>query len=257
MDHACVGRPRGAALLSLGAAVASGLRPHHLGALLMVRPPTGDCCEWCPPDCGPEARLCSACGWTVQQCRLCRMRHLSDHEHRIVRPPPESATNATHRCNDCGRQGMHLLACGKCQCTRYCDHTCQKRDWKLHKCVCAYLATLVTPTLEQLHFVYPWHMHLVPAAIGRVPHGVCTSALDAYNAACFRAERSNAQPSSMEAAPLEHLSDLSRRQRRQAGRRLMRRAHVRVVDGVVHLGVSLTDGVGCIDPELLENLVDV
>ncbi len=113
---------------------------------------TGDYCEWCPPNGGPEARLCSVCGWRLGQCRICRIMHVAGGLRKVV-PPAGTATFDTHRCSACGRQGVHLRHCEGCQCSRYCNRDCQKRDWKQHKFVCPLLAGMVTPSTGNLHFV--------------------------------------------------------------------------------------------------------
>ena len=40
-------------------------------------------------------------------------------------------------------------------------------------------------------------------------------------------------------------------ERRRAAKRIMREAHVEVIDDYIHMGIPLTDGVGWIDPALL------
>ena len=40
-------------------------------------------------------------------------------------------------------------------------------------------------------------------------------------------------------------------ERRRAARRIMREAHVEVIDDYIHMGTPLTDGMGWIDPDLL------
>lgn len=40
------------------------------------------------------------------------------------------------QCQTCGKKGIHLLKCVRCQTTMYCNRECQKTDWTLHKRNC-------------------------------------------------------------------------------------------------------------------------
>ena len=39
-------------------------------------------------------------------------------------------------CESCGKTGENLPRCGKCLLVRYCNKTCQRKHWKLHKKTC-------------------------------------------------------------------------------------------------------------------------
>lgn len=56
---------------------------------------------------------------------------------------PVSPEEAAHACASCGRRGSiggsgdnKLRLCGACGLVRYCDATCQRTHWKLHKAEC-------------------------------------------------------------------------------------------------------------------------
>ncbi len=171
----------------------------------------------------------------------------------MTRPPLGSATMGTYRCDDCERKGLHLQACSDCRATRYCGHACQKHGWKTHKRVCRFLKSMVAPSREQLHFVYSWHVHRVPAVVGPLPNGIYLSIANehVFNALFIR---EYARGISATAIPTE-LQDLSRREQRRCVRDLMRKAKFTVVDDEYYMGVCLTDGVARVDPALLEGLL--
>ena len=199
---------------------------------------TGDYCEWCPPECGPESRLCSACGWWLGQCRICRIMHLANGLRTVV-PPSGSATFGTHRCGQCGRQGAHLRHCEACLCLRYCNRDCQKKHWKQHKSVCPLLAGMVMPSTSSLHFVYSWHISRLPSYM-HVPNGICTAHLDRCRLRALGGLLRDAGPQLR-----------TEKERRRAARRIMREAHVHTIDDSFHMGIALTDGMGLIDPALV------
>ncbi|KAN0098384.1 hypothetical protein V8E51_014047 [Hyaloscypha variabilis] len=66
-------------------------------------------------------------------------------------PPP------TTKCANCSTPEIDpekpLKPCAKCQTVRYCSRDCQKKDWKLHKKVCATAAQ-----------IYAQNANLKPAA---------------------------------------------------------------------------------------------
>ena len=39
-------------------------------------------------------------------------------------------------CYNCGRKSFHLLSCGRCKKTKYCDKNCQRSHWSQHKTSC-------------------------------------------------------------------------------------------------------------------------
>jgi energy-coupling factor transporter ATP-binding protein EcfA2 len=43
-------------------------------------------------------------------------------------------------CASCGKNSAELKKCSACKKTKYCDRTCQKKDWKKHKKVCTFLS---------------------------------------------------------------------------------------------------------------------
>ena len=47
-----------------------------------------------------------------------------------------SSTSAVEKCDNCGSAVGPLRKCARCGKTRYCNHACQKADWKQHKKVC-------------------------------------------------------------------------------------------------------------------------
>ena len=180
------------------------------------------------------------CGWRLAQCRLCRMEQLKKGLRAIV-PPAGSATYGTHRCATCGRQGLHLQHCNGCRALRYCNRECQKRDWTEHKQVCGFLAALVIPKQEHLHVVYSWQVLRLPSSIGRVPHGIRGMAWEAYNTVC---DRSDAQINLMPRPPR---TPVLRGARRRTARRIMCGAQIEWGHDHIHMGISLTDGIGWID----------
>ena len=211
--------------------------------------PTGHFCEWCSSALGPEARLCSTCGWLLGQCRLCRMAHLSSGLQTII-PPTGSATCGTHRCGSCQRQGVHLKHCEGCCATRYCDRKCQKRDWSKHKLVCHFLASMVEPRQEQLHFVYSWHLSVIPSRIIRVPHGICKIALEVY-VKTIHSEKTQTDVCNSSYSSIPPAASASRREQRETAKRLIQNAHFQMVNDCLYLGIPLTDGIGSIERELL------
>jgi len=44
--------------------------------------------------------------------------------------------NLEKKCTTCGNIRDHILTCGSCMNAKYCNVTCQKRDWKVHKLEC-------------------------------------------------------------------------------------------------------------------------
>ena len=198
--------------------------------------PTGDFCEWCPLDSDPATLLCSTCGWRIGQCRLCRILHLQD-GLRTVKPPSGSATFGTHRCATCGRQGVHLQHCQGCLVVRYCNRECQKKDWNEHKLVCKYLKGMVAPVARHLHFIYPWQLRRVPVALSRLPHGICERALMEHNSACMQRQAATSVAAvDTTVAACSSSDDV-----------------VILVDDYMYKGISLTDGMGFIGPELLRS----
>ncbi|EIN09017.1 hypothetical protein PUNSTDRAFT_102560 [Punctularia strigosozonata HHB-11173 SS5] len=45
-------------------------------------------------------------------------------------------TVSLYRCSFCGNPSAALKKCGRCEKTRYCDASCQKKHWKAHKTDC-------------------------------------------------------------------------------------------------------------------------
>ena len=59
--------------------------------------------------------------------------------------------SASLGCETCGKTGAHLLKCANCRYTLYCDPSCQRKDWKKHKSVCAPRRTFRKTVQEQRH----------------------------------------------------------------------------------------------------------
>ena len=47
-----------------------------------------------------------------------------------------SSTSVVEKCDNCGSTNGPFKKCARCGKTRYCNHACQKADWKQHKKVC-------------------------------------------------------------------------------------------------------------------------
>lgn len=58
---------------------------------------------------------------------------------------PESDTDSV--CATCGEQKKSAMKkCAKCRNTQYCDRTCQRLHWFVHKKECERISTAVTTT---------------------------------------------------------------------------------------------------------------
>ena len=43
----------------------------------------------------------------------------------------------SHVCVNCGRKGVSLKQCSKCQSVHYCSQKCQRTHWMKHKQLCS------------------------------------------------------------------------------------------------------------------------
>ena len=130
--------------------------------------------------------------------------------------------------------------------------------------MCKLLAGTLTPSLGNLHFVYSWHICRLPPRI-RVPHGLCKVALGSHIRACART-------ASLASRVLQvgGCTDLpvSEGERGRAARRVKPEGPVEVTDKQIkfealvevtdeyfYTGISLTDGRGSCDPDLLNRML--
>jgi len=66
-----------------------------------------------------------------------------------IEPTPKSSM---YTCEGCGLQAAVMLQCGICKVVRYCDKTCQRKDWKLtHKKKCKRTLTMDT-SIQSIYF---------------------------------------------------------------------------------------------------------
>ena len=56
-------------------------------------------------------------------------------------PPPAPAPRVLGVCSSSTCSKDATLRCGVCKVAKYCSVACQRRDWKLHKAVCAPIRT--------------------------------------------------------------------------------------------------------------------
>ncbi len=45
-------------------------------------------------------------------------------------------TNTKYTCSNCGASSDKMMRCSWCNLSYYCDKTCQKENWKLHRLIC-------------------------------------------------------------------------------------------------------------------------
>ena len=48
----------------------------------------------------------------------------------------DNPSKLMEECNNCWRKSFHLLFCGRCKKTKYCDKNCQRTHWPQHKKSC-------------------------------------------------------------------------------------------------------------------------
>lgn len=51
-----------------------------------------------------------------------------------------SHSSVSPKCATCGKESVWLYFCSACKVTRYCDESCQTKDWKKHKQTCSRLS---------------------------------------------------------------------------------------------------------------------
>lgn len=61
--------------------------------------------------------------------RYCAPHYTISKKKTVIKTPAPT-------CNSCAETGKDLLTCARCKEARYCNPTCQKKDWPLHKNVC-------------------------------------------------------------------------------------------------------------------------
>ena len=95
-------------------------------------------------------------------CRLCRLSLQVWRGKTVVtrRQTRDSCRQQKWACATCGKRDFKLQLCEGCKCARYCNHRCQKHDWKNHKSLCKLLRHK-----QPLSFVYSWKLEQARRAI--------------------------------------------------------------------------------------------
>ena len=76
-----------------------------------------------------------------------RSSQVIDHHSSQTTPRMQPASSSgpgvrvpSSSCASCGKNSAELKKCSACKKTKYCDRICQKKDWKKHKKICAFLS---------------------------------------------------------------------------------------------------------------------
>lgn len=90
--------------------------------------PTQQICDFCDMTAGPAMNICTICDGFLGMCRVCYS------QDNLTR------TGWNQHCAHCCRRTKPSLdRCAGCELVRYCDKSCQKKDWRRHKPLCKYL----------------------------------------------------------------------------------------------------------------------
>ena len=118
---------------------------------------TGNWCEHChvQQPSKPKHAICKNCEDEIGMCRLCRLslQVKRGKDAVTLRQTGDSCRQQKWACASCGNRDFKLQLCSGCMCARYCNYTCQKRDWPKHKPLCTILQKK-----QPLSFVYPWKL---------------------------------------------------------------------------------------------------
>ena len=97
------------------------------------------CCENCSQEIADRIQLCSGCK-KVAYCNIhCQKLHWKQHKKTCSYVQKSAEREKTSRvCANCEKQSERVMLCAGCKKVAYCDSTCQKSHWKLHKKTCSY-----------------------------------------------------------------------------------------------------------------------
>ena len=96
-------------------------------------------CENCTREIADRIQLCSGCK-KVAYCNMhCQKLHWKQHKRTCSYVQKSSEQEkGTRICANCDKQSERVMLCAGCKKVTYCDSTCQKTHWKLHKKTCSY-----------------------------------------------------------------------------------------------------------------------